>query len=725
MAQTYATALAEIKPPAVVVPSAEGSPVKKIDAANLRQLGQNLNHLFMQYVSDRRIAELRWLRNQRQYLGIYDPEIEKELSVNRSKAYPRITRVKCISVLSRLMNLMFPGNERNWELSADPDADISLDEVKQALQEAKQRDEDAGTQPKLDVEYAQNAIKEFMAGRVGQLERLIDDQLQELGGHQSKDYISLNRDVIRSGILYGLGVLKGPMVREGRAVVWDEVDGVPYPRSKKVYKPHFEFLPVWDFYPDLSAKTFASMDGHFTRTVMSRAQVRKLMDRADYFPDQIRTFLQRNPQGNYRAQPFETELRAMGVKVNVNEMKSETMKYEMITWHGAVSGEYLRLAGCDVPDDKLADDLDAEIGMLDGNVIRATINPWRMLDADVKTTHVFLFDEDDTSPIGFGLPNAIRDSQMAISAATRMLLDNASVGCGPQLELNTDLLRQDQDLTSTSAYKVWYREGSDATAQFPAVRNVGIDSHLPELTKIIELFMKFADAETFVGPMTGGDMANSPSEPMRTAAGASMLRGDAALPFKDIVRAFDAFTQSVIESVVQFNKKLNVAQTPEGDYDVIARGATSLIAKEMRCIQADQLTATLKPEEMIHIDARKLIEVRIKSRDMGDVLVSKEEAVRRQAQQQQDQRQQVQEATVRKLLSDAFKNISQGQKNTATADAATVKAVLDLLEKGLNNVNLNPQGQVGADPAAPTAQANNGGGMGSPAPGDMPGGQQG
>jgi len=731
MAQTYATALAEIKPPAVVVPSAEGSPVKKIDAANLRQLGQNLNHLFMQYVSDRRIAELRWLRNQRQYLGIYDPEIEKELSVNRSKAYPRITRVKCISVLSRLMNLMFPGNERNWELSADPDADISLDEVKQALQEAKQRDEDAGTQPKLDVEYAQNAIKEFMAGRVGQLERLIDDQLQELGGHQSKDYISLNRDVIRSGILYGLGVLKGPMVREGRAVVWDEVDGVPYPRSKKVYKPHFEFLPVWDFYPDLSAKTFASMDGHFTRTVMSRAQVRKLMDRADYFPDQIRTFLQRNPQGNYRAQPFETELRAMGVKVNVNEMKSETMKYEMITWHGAVSGEYLRLAGCDVPDDKLADDLDAEIGMLDGNVIRATINPWRMLDADVKTTHVFLFDEDDTSPIGFGLPNAIRDSQMAISAATRMLLDNASVGCGPQLELNTDLLRQDQDLTSTSAYKVWYREGSDATAQFPAVRNVGIDSHLPELTKIIELFMKFADAETFVGPMTGGDMANSPSEPMRTAAGASMLRGDAALPFKDIVRAFDAFTQSVIESVVQFNKKLNVVQTPEGDYDVIARGATSLIAKEMRCIQADQLTATLKPEEMIHIDARKLIEVRIKSRDMGDVLVSKEEAVRRQAQQdqqaqqQQDQRQQVQEATVRKLLSDAFKNISQGQKNTATADAATVKAVLDLLEKGLNNVNLNPQGQVGADPAAPTAQANNGGGMGSPAPGDMPGGQQG
>ena len=33
--------------------------------------------MFMQYVSDRRIVELRWLANQRQYLGIYDPEVEQ------------------------------------------------------------------------------------------------------------------------------------------------------------------------------------------------------------------------------------------------------------------------------------------------------------------------------------------------------------------------------------------------------------------------------------------------------------------------------------------------------------------------------------------------------------------------------------------------------------------------------------------------------------------------
>jgi len=127
---SVASAKADMLPPAAEVETVGDSPIKKIKPDELRMVGQKLDFLFRQYVSDRRIAELRWLRNERQYLGIYDPEIEKELSVNRSKAYPRVTRVKCISVLSRLMNLMFPGNERNWEIKASPSADMKISDVK-------------------------------------------------------------------------------------------------------------------------------------------------------------------------------------------------------------------------------------------------------------------------------------------------------------------------------------------------------------------------------------------------------------------------------------------------------------------------------------------------------------------------------------------------------------------------------------------------------------------
>jgi hypothetical protein len=733
-----ATALATILPPAQTVPSNDDAPVRKIDPQDLLQLGQNMDRLFRQYVSDRRIAELRWTRNQRQYLGVYDPEIDKLMSVGRSRAYPRITRVKCISVLARIMNLMFPGNERNWELKAAPNADISKKDVKEAIAKAVAKDQKAGVQPAMDLQYVMDACQELANGRAEELSKLIDDQLQELGGDQTYDYVALNREVLRSGIIYGLGLLRGPYARKDETVVWKlDAKGEPVPSTTTVYKPVFEFLDVWDFYPDMSAKKFRQMDGYFVRQVMSRAQVRDLADRAGFFKKQVIQYLTRNPNGNYRPQPFELDLRSMGVRVNVNELRTETSKYEVISWHGKLSGEWLRWAGVDVPDDKVADHLDAELWMIDGNVIMCDLNPWVELGIDVDTLHAFVFDEDDTSLIGSGLPNNIRDSQMAISAATRMLMDNASVVCGPNLELNTDLLRADQDLSSTTAYKIWYREGTGPDAQFPAVKNIDINSHMTELLKIIELFMKFADTETFVGPATGGDMSQTPSEPMRTAAGASMLRGDAALPFKDIVRSFDGLTQSIIQAMVQFNRKFNPKLMPEADYDVIARGATSLIAKEIRGQQVDQLAATLTPEEKQEVDMRKLVKARFDVRDLGDLLLSQadsDRAARQRAQAQQTAQQsqdQIQQANVRKLSAGSFKDISQAQKNMAASDAASIKSAIEILEKGLQNSlaimggqggQAGQAGAGGGDQVSSQPQGNNGGPGVPGGPGVVPGG---
>lgn len=686
---------AELTPPQdTLVPVPETAPVSVIKAEDLKGLGDKLSSLFTQYVSDRRVAELKWMRNLRQYLGQYDPEVERELGVNRSRAYPRITRVKCISVLSRVMNLMFPGNERNWELQASPSPDLSPQDVLTAMQKLADERMAKGIETPLSDADVEMVVMEIAQAKAEKLSTQIDDQLQELGGDQSLDHIALNRKVVQSGIMYGLGVLRGPFVTQTQKTKWgiDIKTGVPAARVTTQFKPMFEFLPVWDFYPDMSAKTLQSMDGYFIRVVMSRHQLRKLADRGDFFGDVIKKYLKTTgQQGNYKAQAFESELRTMGVKINVNEQKSETAKYEVIVWNGPVSGHFLQMAGVDVPEDRVADDLDAEVWMVDNNVIKADINPWRKINADVQTIHTFLFDEDDTSPIGNGLPNVMRDSQMSIAAASRMLLDNASVVCGPNVELNTDLLRLDQDLSSVHAYKVWYREGTGADAQQPAVRNIQIDSHMDELLKTIDLFMKFADMETFVGPATGGDMERGPSEPMRTAAGASMIRGDAALPFKDIIRNFDTFTQSYISSLVWFNRKFNPSPELEGDYNVIARGATSLIAKEVRGMQLDQLAATMTPEEKMHVDERKMVEQRFAVRDLSGMLVSPAEAERRkenaaaEAQKQAQQQEEMIAAEVRKTLAEAFKNVSQGQKNSANAEATQVQATLSILEKGLTS----------------------------------------
>ena len=680
-------------PPATgvgVAPPSLEQEARAMDPAKLAALGQRLYSRFETYERERRIAEIKWMRNIRQYLGIHDPEIEQKMDPNRAKSYPRITRVKVVSMVSRLMNLLFPASDKNWTVDASPVPNLAPEDLNTVLQQLFDE-----TQGEMSDQEIEEAVLRFAKDRAQNLETEIDDQLEELGGDRTVSYVSLCKQIIKCGVTYGIGVLKGPMARTQELRTWvkDPMTGQYTSQSYQVQRPQFEFVNIWDYYPDMTAKTFSQMDGQFQRHVMSRHQVRKLADRPDFFGDVLKEYLNTHPDGNYKRRTYETELKSMGVALNTGDQQGR--KYELIQWFGFVSGYDLMAAGVDVPEEMRNEEVEADVWMLGNIIVKADMNPWVELDTGYKVNmyHQFVFEEDETSITGNGLPNIMRDSQMGITAATMMLMDNASVVCGPNLELNTDLLRLDQDLRSISPYKIWYREGLGADANMPAIREIKMDSHIGELIQVINMFQQFADAETFVNPATGGDMQKGPSEPFRTATGASMLRGDAALPFKDVVRNFDLFTESVITSLVAFNQQFNPRQDIRGDFQVQAKGSTSLIAKEVRGTQLDQFVQTLTPDEAPYIETYELLKERAYARDLTDnVIVTRAEADRikqSQAEQQQKQTAQADEMArvqIRTGLADALKAVSQANKNQTAANvelASTTNELLGGLESGV------------------------------------------
>ncbi|MDE2584095.1 MAG: hypothetical protein KGN39_01760, partial [Betaproteobacteria bacterium] len=712
-------ASSDIQMPAVL--DQAGSPPEPapvLNQAALASLGTKYASLFERYERERRLAELRWARNYRQFLGIYDPDIEMKLDANRSRAYPKLTRVKCVSMLARLMNLLFPESEKNWTVGPSPVPNLEQDDLQQVLDRLQQENPDPSD------EAIEAAIRKFAAKQAARLELEIEDQLKELGGNKQANYVALCRQVLMSGIQYGMGVLKGPFSQVQKQRTWTrDEQGRLMAIPVDAERPRFEFVNLWDYYPDMSAKRRDQMDGQFERHVFSHHQVLLLKQRSDFMPDQIDKFLASVPDGNYKRRAYETELKAMGVQVNSSE--GELHKYEAISWHGFVSGKDLAAAGVTVPEDKMEGDVLADLWLMGNIVVKAILDPWSQLETDgnMPMYHHFVFEEDESTIIGTGLPNIMRDSQMGLCAAVRMVIDNGSIVCGPQLEVNTNLLRMDQDLSSIQAYKLWYREDdSPTTAQMPAIRELKIDSHIPELQAIGNMFQGFADTETFVGPATGGDMQKGPSEPFRTAAGASMLRGDMALPFKDVVRQFDMFTESVIGAIIVFNRNFNADRSLRGDFQPIARGATSLIAKEVLGMQLDNLANTLTDDEKRYLNAYGLLKARVRARDMDvdDVVVDEEEASKRDqqaAQAQQDaQAQQTKlfEAEVRNVLAETLKAISQAQKNSANAEAVTANTILAALEKGVVPHEIVGQAAAagaGAGPTAPNAPVPAGGGL--------------
>lgn len=671
------------------VTAAIQSSVRTPDFDKLKAVGMRLAKEFTRYETDRRLAELRWAKNARQFLGIYDPEVDAQIEKNRSKAYPKLTRVKCVSMLSRLMSLLFPTSEKNWTVDASPVPNLSEEDIQLVLGTLQ-----ISTDPNTPLEdkMIEFAIVEFAKERSRNLEKEIEDQLVEIGGSRQVDYVSLCRKVLMSGIIYGMGVLKGPFVRMQTQRTWErQTDGTITPKVSQEFRPQFEFVSIWDYYPDMAAKYLHQMDGQFQRVVLARHQLRELAERDDFFGDVIKKYLADHPKGNYKRRSYEAEIKAMGAQLNVNDQDGR--KYEVLVWDGYISARELKNAGYDIPDGKMSDQIEAIVWTIEGEVIKADMNPWVLMEVEqkVNTYHHFIFEEDESMLTGNGLPNIMRDSQMAIASGSRMLIDNASVTCGPQLEVNTDLLRIDQDLTSIYAYKLWYREGMGQEAALPAIRNIQIDSHMDELLKVINLFREFADTETFISPATGGDMSKGPSEPFRTAAGASMLKGDAALPFKDVVRNFDLFTQSVLSSIVAFNLQFNPKKSIQGDHQVIPRGSSSLMAKEVRGMVLDNLSQTLSEEDKRYINPYELLRERLASRDIdvGVVLCDKEEAKRRDeaaseaAQAQKSQTDELLSAEVRKILAEAVKALTQSDKNSAAADAAQAKTMMETMNASL------------------------------------------
>jgi hypothetical protein len=720
-----------------------GAPVVDPDA--LRRLGADLASKFVQYKTDRRLAELKWERNARQFLGIYDPDIEKTMDKNRSRAYPKITRVKCVSMLSRLMNLLFPADDKNWTINPSAVPDLDEEDLQKVLdvlmpppapgadmQPAGMPAAPPAAPPADDV--IEQAIRDFAKKRAARMSLEIEDQLQELGGNRQVDYVALCRRVLNSGVLYGAGVLKGPFVEEQQMRTWQpDANGRMTAMAYTAYRPRFENCSLWDYYPDMSAKTFQQMDGQYERKVMSRHQVVMLKQRPDFIASQIEEFLRKWPQGNYVREPYETELRSMGVAINVSQAARN--KYEAIVWEGYVHGRDLAAVGADVPEDKLEEDVRANVWVMDGYVVKAEIDPWSKLDTDgeMPMYHHFIFEEDESFLLGNGLPAIVRDSQLGVCAAVRMALDNGAVQ--RNIEINTALLRLDQDITSIEPDKIWYRDDdSPATAQYPAIRVIELPLHLAELAGLVKMFQEFADQETFVNAATGGDMQKGPSEPFRTATGASMLRGDAALPFKDVVRNFDVFTESVMGAMLIFNRNFNTNPAIKGDFQAVARGATSLIAKEVQGIQLDNLAQTLTPEEKQYIKMRELVRARIRVRDLesDDIVMNDAECDQVDQQNQQNQaaqqasQQKMIEAQIRQILAAALKDIAQAGKNTAAGEATTANVVLDALVKGIAPAAVIPAlsgagNAVNGTTPGDTGAAGAGDGSGQPGAG-LPGG---
>lgn len=652
------------------------SDAQESSTVNINSLGLTMLSEFAEAEAAKRATEERFIKDLRQFKGIYDPEVLKYIGAERSKAFFKATRVKVKTADARVTDLLFPSNsERNFSVDSTPKPSLDIGNKNKI---AKLLIEALGRNP--TEQEMESAILKVVKKTASRMAQTIDDQLVE------SRYKLTAKKVIHSGHLYGTGILKAPLV-EVKTKIKYEVDeqGKWVMKKQRYVAPFVDFVPVWRFYPDMNATELENCRYVFERHLFSQADMFKLAERKSFNGDAIKSYVLSNPNGIRKARFIDTELKAIG-DISTKNITDDG-NYEVLERWGWLPGAILRDAGVDVPDDRLHETFFSNAWLLhNGEVIKIVLHP---MDGVQWPYHLYYADKDETSIFAEGFASVMRDDQEMINAGTRMVIDHAAMTAGGMYEANMSLLSSTENADVIHPFKVFKRNG--ANPEIPAIRTIKIDSGLEELIPIINIFKENADDVTAIPRYMQGE--NATQGAAGTASGMSMLMASASIVMKDLVSNYDeGVTRTFVEALYRWNMQFNPDNSIKGDFDVKALGTASLMAKEVRAQQLDNFSASAaNPMDAPYIKREVLLRQRAEAHDLADIVKTEEEVqaeqnndqAKQQAQMQQQMQQmqmQQQMLAIQKMQADISKTLADVERIRADAIKVatdTVKAKVD------------------------------------------------
>ena len=539
-------------------------------AERLRVFGVRLQAKAEDQVKRRFSIDERWLDDLRQFNGQYDKVTAATLAASGgSKLYVNITRNKVNAAEARLIDILFPTDDRNWGIQPTPVpylSKLAKDQDPVSNEDGSPFITDKGVQVQ-NRDIAQGVLEEARE-RSNAMQDVIDDQLTET------NYNSVNRDMVHDAVLYGTGIIKGPVILGKTRQKWSEVVDDQGQVAQVIemvddLKPGAERVDPWDFFPDMQARSVDDAEFIFQRHYMSKKALRDLAEKPGFLRTQIAEVLKQETDNTQTA----THLQEMQSMAGISSL--DNGRFEVWEYHGPVEKDDLIACGCDVDEEDVFTDFNGVVWFSEGRVLKAVINP---ADTGDMPYSVFNWEGDDTTLFGVGIPYLMRSSQKVLNATWRMLMDNAGLSVGPQTVINSQVVRPADGNWRLTPHKVW-----ELTDKNGNVNNVfgsfEINSHMTELISLFQYARQIADEETALPQIAQGEQGGATD----TASGMSMLMNSANTMLRRVVKNYDDdITRPFIKRMYDWNMQFNPKEDVKGDFSIDARGTSSLLVKEQQ-----------------------------------------------------------------------------------------------------------------------------------------------
>lgn len=556
----------------ILVKLAQDLVQRKKDAESV--LAREVESKLQKRMGTRKSKENQWLEAMRLYLGAlssynivtgeYPFGTKDDYSTagqNIHRPEFNIIRQKCNIAIAQTVAHQFAAGDKNWNLRIPQVIDIDQQDLMQAIQ--------SSGDPSLTPQDVAEMKCDLM-------EREIEYHLE------LTRYPKECRLAIADRVVLGTGIMKGP-VNCGQLkkvyVKQTTSDGkiIRVPTYTLETTPLIYRINPWYFFPDDSVTDIAKAEDAIEVHPMSKAELSELINHPGYNPEEIAACLQEEPR-QYTNSPFNDPAY---LTQGINLLKN---KYLVLEYHGPLKKEDLDILGLEAPDSPL-DELYGEVWVVNSRVIRLQLST---LEGCTKLPYVACVWEPDPAMIfGFGIPMLARDQQRVVNESYKMILDNAGISAGPQVIVDTTIIKPAEGGMECAPWKVWLANeyGADTSK---AIQFFTPPNSFDELSSLLSMARGFADEESSINLLAAG--AQTPAGAMDSATGLALQNENALTPlFFKSEQWDDEVTHPLLDFMYDWEMQYNPKDEIKGSFDIDVRTTTSLLKGLMDQQKLDRL----------------------------------------------------------------------------------------------------------------------------------------
>ncbi|MBF0516515.1 MAG: hypothetical protein HQK97_05270 [Nitrospirae bacterium] len=551
-------------------------------------LSAHVTHCWRQAKAAKEPIEAQMIRSLRQRAGKYDHDkLGAIRRVGGSLIYMLLTGARCRDAEAWLKDILVQPDHIPWDLEPSPIPEVPQKEGDPMLTGAQLRD------------------RAYRAA--GLMKEKIDDQFNEGG------WYSAIEEFLHDVVTYKAGFIKGPVLRieKVRRRVFNGTTWTNIIENRLV--PEFERRSPFYIYPSPSSSGID--DGYLIdRLSLSASQMATLAAVPGFDADAIAAVLRDHREGIIQKQTSSRGGDGL-TQTGHNPFTADSSdKIEVLEFWGDIDGGQILSWTNGLDDSQLFEDffgtstIDPNgvyhicVWLCGERVLKIMPNPDPM---GLKPFSKVSFEEIPGVFWGSGLCEMIEDVQTACNAIARAIVNNVAIASGPQLERNVDRIIPGES-KEMWPWKVW--DVTDAQMSgTQALRFYSPPMVVDKLMAVYEFFLKRAEEQTGIPTYTGGGMNTAAAN--GTASGFSMLISQAARGIKNVVKNIDSkVIATSVERQYYFNLDYDKGIDDVPDLRIIAKGTSSLIAKEQQAIRRSEfLQATNNPVDMqiIGTDGRR------------------------------------------------------------------------------------------------------------------------